>query len=431
MDWTMHEGYGIPIGSAAAHGSPQEVSPVSFTLHLSSFTRKQRYRRLQHAYGRGALRVVRRLQALLALAANQSVQEVAEMLNRGQQTIRDYRNAFLLKGVSSLGYTRPSGRPSTLPPSQRRELAALIKAGPQAAGYPLGCWNTPRIQDLIQTRFGVAYHPHDLATVLHHLGFSYQKARFVSDHLNEAKRLAWRQTQWPRILRQAQQRKALLRFGDEASFAQWGSLSSTWAPTGEQPAVRTSGKRKGYKVCGLIDSFSGRLISKGHEGRLNSESSAAFLRDVWSQTRRHVVVIQDGARSHTSQAMQDFFKAHAARLTIEPLPSYSPDFNPIEHLWKKVKKSVSCSVSSPRLWCLRIGPGATGGIIVPQTMERIRVAIWDIVLAAQTTNTVQMGPPGIRHGLHLHRALLNSLSPQGQARSLRCPHLRQLQGERP
>src|SRR4030095_7496604 len=106
MDWTIHEGYGIPIGSSS-HGSPQEVSPVSFTLHLSSFIRKQLYRRLQQAYGSGNLRVVRRIQALLALADNQSVQEVAEMLNLGQQTLRDYRNAFLLQGVSSLGYTRP------------------------------------------------------------------------------------------------------------------------------------------------------------------------------------------------------------------------------------------------------------------------------------------------------------------------------------
>ena len=65
------------------------------------------------SYGSGDLRVVRRIQALLALADNQSVQEVAEMLNLGQQTIRDYRNAFLLKGVSSLVYTRPPGRPST------------------------------------------------------------------------------------------------------------------------------------------------------------------------------------------------------------------------------------------------------------------------------------------------------------------------------
>jgi hypothetical protein len=89
MDWTTHEGYGIPIGSALPHGSPQEVSLVSFPLHRSSFTRKQLYRRLQQAYGQGNLRVVRRLQALLALAESQSVQEVAKMLNLGQQTIRD------------------------------------------------------------------------------------------------------------------------------------------------------------------------------------------------------------------------------------------------------------------------------------------------------------------------------------------------------
>jgi transposase len=197
------------------------------------------------------------------------------------------------------------------------------------------------IQDLIQNRFGASYHPHYLATLLHNLGFASQKARLVSDHLHEAKRLEWRRTKWPKIVPHARQRKALLLCGDEASFAPWGSLSSTWAPTGEQPEVPTSGKRKGYKVFGLIDYCSGRFFYKGHEGRLNSESYAAFLRDVLSQTRRHVVVMQDGARSHTSQAMQDFFKAHAARLTIEQLPSYSPDFTPIEHLWKKVKKEAT------------------------------------------------------------------------------------------
>jgi transposase len=314
---------------------------VSFTLHLSSFTRKQLYRRLQQAYSHGALRVVRRLHALLALADNQSVQEVAERLGLGEQTVRDYRNAFLLQGTSSLEYKRSPGRPSKLTQAQRRELADLIKAGPQAAGYTSGCWNTPMIQDLIYSRFGGSYHPHYLATLLHNLGFSYQKARLVSDHLNEAKRLEWRRTRWPRILQHARQRKALLLFGDEASFAQWGSLSYTWAPKGEQPEVPTSGKRKGYKVFGLIDYFSGRLFYKGHEGRFNAESSAAFLLDVLAQTRRHVVVIQDGARYHTSQAMSAFFKAHKARLTIEQLPSYSPDFNPIEHLWKKVKKEAT------------------------------------------------------------------------------------------
>jgi transposase len=341
MDWTIEGGYGIPIGTHCHMSYPQEVSLVSFTLHLSSFTRKQLYRRLQYAYASGALRLVKRIHALLALAEGISVRDVAEMLQVGEQTVRDYRNRFLVKHLASLTYKRPPGRPSKLSKTQHRELTALLKAGPQASGYTSGCWNTPMIQDLIQTRFGVAYHPHYLATLLHNLGFSYQKARFISDHLNEAKRLEWRQTEWPRILRQARQWKALLLFGDEASFAQWGSLSYTWAPKGEQPEVRTSGKRKGYKVFGLIDYFSGQFFYKAHAGRFNSESYAAFLLDVLSQTRHHVIVIQDGARYHTSKVMQEFFDTHAERLTVKQLPAYSPDFNPIEHLWKKVKKEAT------------------------------------------------------------------------------------------
>jgi transposase len=320
---------------------PPGGSLMSFTLQLSSFTRKQLYRRLQQAYASGSLKLVKRIHALLALAQGQSVSEVADMLSLGEQTVRDYRNQYLLKGMTSLVYQAPPGRPSKLTTTQRQQLAEWITASPQGSGYTSGGWNTPMIQDLIQRHFGVVYHPHYIATLLKNMGFSSQKARFVSDHLSEAKRLEWRQTRWPKILRQAKQRKALLLFGDEASFAQWGSLSYTWAPKGQQPEVPTSGKRKAYKVFGLIDYFSGRFFSKAHAGRFNSESYAAFLLAVLSQTTQHVVVIQDGARYHTSKAMQAFFTTHADRLTIEQLPAYSPDFNPIEHLWKKVKKEAT------------------------------------------------------------------------------------------
>jgi len=279
--------------------------------------------------------------ALFALADNLSVRETAERLSLGEQTIRDYRHAFLLEGVASLKYKRPPGRPSKLTKSQRRELSDLIKAGPQASGYPSGCWNTPMIQDLIWCQFGATDNPHYLSTLLNHMGFSYQKARFVSDHLNEAKRLEWRRTRWPKILRQARQQQTLLLFGDEARFAPWGSLSYTWAPKGQQPEGPTSGKRKGYKIFGLMDYFTGQFFYKSQTGRFNSESYAAFVLDVLSQTKQHVIVIQDGARYHTSKAMKAFFETHADRLTIEQLPAYSPDFNPIEHLWKKVKKEAT------------------------------------------------------------------------------------------
>ena len=327
--------------------SPQGVSLMSFTLQLSSFTRKQLYHRLQQAYASGSLKLIKRVHVLLALAQGQSVSDVAEMLSVGEQTVRDYRNQYLFKGMASLVYKAPAGRPSKLTKTQRQQLSEWIKARPQDSGYTSGCWNTPMIQDLIQRHFEVAYHPHYIAPLLKTMGFSYQKARFVSDHLNEAKRLEWRQSRWPKILRQAKQRRALWLFGDEASFAQWGSLSYTWAPKGQQPEVPTSGKRKAYKVFGLIDYFSGRFFYQAHAGRFNSQSYAAFLLEVLSQTPQPVVVLQDGARYHTSKAMQAFFETHADRFTIEQLPAYSPDFNPIEHLWKKVKKEATHLIPFP------------------------------------------------------------------------------------
>src|SRR4029434_10077054 len=146
----MTEGYGIPIGSSLAHGAPQEVSLVSFTLHLRAFTRKQLYRRLQQAYASGSLQLVTRLHDLLAPSQGQSVSDVAEMLSLGEQTVRDYRNQYLCKGMASLAYKAPPGRPSTLTKTQRQQLAEWIKASPQEAGYTSGCWNTTMIQDLIQ-----------------------------------------------------------------------------------------------------------------------------------------------------------------------------------------------------------------------------------------------------------------------------------------
>lgn len=64
----------------------------------------------------------------------------------------------------------------------------------------------------------------------------------------------------------------------------------------------------------------------------------AFLTRVLAPTTQPIRLMQDGARYHTSAVMQRFFARHRARLTVFPLPSDAPDDNPIEKLWKNVKK---------------------------------------------------------------------------------------------
>lgn len=320
----------------------QEDTPVSLRIQVSAATVKALHARLQQAYRKDDVRLVRRTTVLIDLLVHHVPMAVlCERWDLSSSCLYDWPRAFLLHGMESLHYRHSGGRRPTLTPRQKKRLVELLEAGPQVVGCETACWTSVLLRVLIWREFGVLYNRQYVCTLLHNLGFSFQKARFVSDHLDAAKRLAWLQDQWPAIVRAAKRCKGLILFEDEASFAQWGSLSYTWARRGRQPEVPTSGKRKGYKVFGAIDYFSGRLFFQGIEGRFNSESYQAFLQMILAQTTQHLFLIHDGARYHPSAAPQAFLAAHRDRITAEPLPSYSPDYNPIEFLWKKTKQRAT------------------------------------------------------------------------------------------
>ena len=311
-------------------------------IQLSRATVKELHSRLQHAYQRDDVRLVRRTTVVIDLLVHHvAVEVLSARWGLSVSCIYGWRQAFLLHGVESLVYHHGGGRQPKLTPTQRKRLVELIEAGPLVVGFETACWTSVLIRVLIWREFGVLYNRHYVCTLLHNVGFSFQKARFVSDHLDEAKRLVWLEEQWPAICRGAKRRQGLILFEDEASFAQWGSLSYTWARRGRQPEVPTSGKRKGYKVFGAIEYFSGRLFYQGIEGRFNSENYQAFLQMILAHTTEHLFLIHDGARYHTSASTQAFLAAHSDRITAQPLPSYSPDYNPIEYLWRKTKKRAT------------------------------------------------------------------------------------------
>lgn len=295
-------------------------------------------RALQRAYKAGDVQMVKRVSAVLDLSRGETVSEIAHKLDISRTSVYDWRRSFMVEGERGLEPTWKGGRPPKLNGTHKKRLSELVKAGPLAAGFLAGGWNSAMIQELIRREFGVLYKVHYVCDLLKGLGFSFQKARFISDHLDEGKRLAWLTSVWPDILQRAKRVGGSILFGDEASFAQWGSLGYTWAPKGQQPTVRTSGKRRAYKVFGLIEFFRGLLFFQGILDKFKSETYIGFLQAVLRQTTGHLFLIQDGARYHTSKLTRQFFARHAKRLTVIQLPSYSPDYNPIEYLWRNVKK---------------------------------------------------------------------------------------------
>ncbi len=380
------------------------------TLIISKSILEQLKKNLAIALALNNIRLYRLAQAILWYSESESIKQIAMWTAVCEKTIITWLKTFMFKGMAWLTglHYQGRGRKDKLTKDQKQTLIKSIKAGPEANGFHCGVWNSAMIADIIWLKFGVRYNLNYLSSLLKKLGFSYQKARFISDRHNEEKyeqaRKDWLEITLPAIIKKAKAENSVVLFGDEVSFAMWGSLSRTWAPIGQQPTVKTTGIRKGLKMFGTIElkggsfqymqslayelkpkslkllkeaelpaellallktlknqkyttkqlflnalnSLAGEPLINQYQsiilqhtetsGRFNGESYVEFLKQLLAYYKGKIVLIEDGAPYHGSLVVKEFKTANAARLTIETLPAFSPDYNPIEKLWKNTKK---------------------------------------------------------------------------------------------
>lgn len=80
----------------------------------------------------------------------------------------------------------------------------------------------------------------------------------------------------------------------------------------------------------------GRLAFTTFQGGTTGDKFLTYLRDVLIPTLRPGdIVVMDNLRTHHIQAVSDLLRSAGAQVLY--LPAYSPDLNPIEKLWSKVK----------------------------------------------------------------------------------------------
>jgi transposase len=295
------------------------------------------------------LRLYKRVMALLMISEGQPAEKIAKLLGITVRTVFNWLSGFMWERFSWLsGYHyKGRGRKSKLNGEQKRKLYRIVDGGPEKYGFDCGVWNSAMILTVIQNEFDVTYNPKYISTLLKSIGLSYQKAKFESDRrddeTNRKKREKWENEVWPEIQEKAEEMKGVILFCDEVSFAQWGSLARTWAPKGKQPLVKTCGKRKGLKIFGVIEFRDGHFIYMECDGKFNGDSCMKFLKQILNTYSCPVFLIGDGAPYHGRKDVKVFKKEmeERKRLFVYRLPSYSPDKNPIEKLWKNTKRDAT------------------------------------------------------------------------------------------
>jgi transposase len=143
----------------------------------SAAARKGLRRFIRERVKSGDLDEWRRGKAVLGYIEGRRVVDLASELDVTRGSVNRWLQWYEAMGLEGLVTRTAPGPSPKLNESRRQKLIRVIEAGPLAAGYESGVWTGPMVGDLIERRFGVRYHKHNVPRLLHELGFSLQRPR--------------------------------------------------------------------------------------------------------------------------------------------------------------------------------------------------------------------------------------------------------------
>ena len=150
----------------------------------------------------------RRMQAAKLLHRGLSQAEVARRARVSRESVRRWWNQMVIHGsTQGLRKAGRAGRKPQLESAELEKLKALLRAGPEKAGFPNGLWTLDRIAQVIRDTFQVDYHSGHVWWILKKkLGWSCQRPVGRARERNEAAIRDWKENLWPALKKKPKKR---------------------------------------------------------------------------------------------------------------------------------------------------------------------------------------------------------------------------------
>lgn len=301
-------------------------TPTKFVKELSA----QQRSKLQEIYKTDTRwRTRQRAQAILLSARGYSVDQLAALFEIDRDRVSqwlDWWNEYQFDGLDD---DPRSGRPPTLDEKEQARARELVGEEPRSTKQGL---------QRIAAEIGKVISQDTLRQILH-----------AGDYIWKRMRRSLRALRDEAEFRVAEQQLARLRadalapgsdfdlwYYDEAGFTLQPSVPYAWQRVGERLELAAShGPRQ--NILGFFN-LRQRFHSFAFTGRIDTHTVVHCF-DLFNQRRRKpALVVIDNAPIHTSEEFEEEIERwEADGLYVKFLPSYSPELNLIELLWRKIK----------------------------------------------------------------------------------------------
>jgi len=186
----------------------------------------------------------------------------------------------------------------------------------------------------IQTEFNVTYSISGVTALLHSMGFTYKKAKAVP---GKAKKVA--QELFIDAYHRLKAKSDKIYFADSTHPHHNAVISYGWIKKGEDFEILCNSGRHKLNINGAVDIENIDVITRTCEW-VNADSVCELLRAIRSKNPhdKKITLIMDNATYNRSAKVKKL--ANDLKIDLFYLPPYSPNLNPIERLWKFMKRKI-------------------------------------------------------------------------------------------
>ena len=266
-----------------------------------------------------------RYQALEFLYKGDSNHEVAERSGVKVRTIQRWIKLFNAEGLDGLALKGKSGRPRKIPIDKFQAEYLPIILDPKLAGED--SFTAIKFHTFLKENYEENLCYQTLLNYYHEQRLSLIVPRpNVTDKQDTEKRESFIQT-----IRKLAEHKKEIWFSDEVGFEGDPRPRARWVKKGSKPVNGRASEHIRFSAIGSINPLSGEIMSLVVPGA-DQKIFQVYLDELSKATKqREIHLVLDNASWHKANGL----KWH----NIKPiyLPPYSPDYNPIENLWRFMK----------------------------------------------------------------------------------------------
>ncbi len=270
-----------------------------------------------------------RLRVVLYKDDEHSNKFIAKSLQIGRHQVTKILQRYQQEGWPALiASGNHQGSKAKLSQEQQQALKIELSINIYATAHQVIAW--------VDQQWEVKYEVSGMQKLLKRLGFSYKKNRLVPSKADPE--LQRQFVQWFAGLRKHLGPYALLLFCDAAHFKHNAEAGYGWSLKGKPHQIPSNTGRQRYNVLGAYDPQSQKYCFMLTESNINQDKIIEFLTLLRTKfpDKETIYLILDNASYNHAHRVKD--AAREQKIILDYLPPYSPNLNPIERLWKFVRK---------------------------------------------------------------------------------------------